>query len=453
MTTPALTTLHEMRDEVVKQKEESGSCTLSYWRFKDPAFWEAMEAFAKGADWSCDASNGSAKEGEEEEACRQEVQTLFTRMNKAMAAQEGELLWPNNSNNNDNNSKSPPPVPNPDQWSVVFGGKWAVQPCSISEQLVEMLRTSAAGANNDNNDGGAARVYTVSRTTTTEDGQQPSDVVHFAKQNLDLDGGAKEFEHVMNRVVDDWQAIHNQETGAQNPIVFYFTLGKHKGKNLPFQRNIQSANNFVQALETIVPTRLIAKGIPWKVVVTGTDATNPSTQPDPTMTVQDVFTTAPTYKMLPHNTVYAASKLCQFYKVAAAVSSMSKTSVTSPLETTRTDNDGSLASISKQLEDFVMDAGNNGVYQVNKFLTDKEVDQISNYWTQVAEPSLKEYIQTAKCISICYTPLHRDPWTAMCLATDDDGKRKESPKKFMIQNVIWRLKNAISIDMAARAHF
>lgn len=400
-----------------------------------------MEDFASSPDWPYNGDNGACIE----EACCQEVQALFTRMNRAMVEQERKCLFPGEE----------PLLPTANQWSVVFGGKWAIRPCSIAEELVDLLTTSANGA---------ARVYTVSRTSApqctdneNEEGP-PCNVIHFAKQNLDkLKGGKEEFEQVLNRVVDDWEKVNMDTTTISDggnsagkfPIVFYFTLGKHKGGNLPFQRNIQSVDNFVQALESIVPTRLVAKGIPWKVVITGTDATNPSTQPDPTLTVQGVLTTAPAYKMVIYNTVYAASKLCQFYKIATAVSKISGTSISPALESTREGNDGSLATITQQIVDFVVDAGNNGVYQENKFLTDKELDAISNYWTQVVEPSLQQYLQTAKSISICYTPLHRDPWTTMCL-TD---RSKESPKTFMIQNIIWRLKNAISIDRAARAHF
>ena len=446
-TTPALKVLREMRDEVVKQKEDTGSCTLSYWRLTNPVIWKAMEDFASSPDWPYNGNNGACIE----EACRKEVQALFTNMNRAMVEQERKCLFPGEK----------PLLPSANQWSVVFGGKWAVQPCSIAEELVDLLTTSANGE---------ARVYTVSRTSApqcTDSGNKdgpPCNVIHFAKQNLDnLKGGKEEFEQVLNRVVDDWEKVNMESTtttttttttnggnpAGMPPIVFYFTLGKHKGDNLPFQRNIQSVDNFVQALESIVPTRLVAKGIPWKVVITGTDATNPSTQPDPILTVQGVLTTAPTYKMVTYNTVYAASKLCQFYKIATAVAKISGTSISPALESTREGNDGSLAVITQQIVDFVVDAGNNGVYRENVFLTDKELDAISNYWTQVVEPSLQQYLQTAKSISICYTPLHRDPWTAMCLS----DKSKESPKKFMIQNIIWRLKNAISIDRAARAHF
>ena len=426
--TPALACLREMRDEVVEQKEKTGECTLSYWRFSQPDIWKAMEEFASASDWPY--------EGADEEACRQELQTLFTKMNLAMVQQERTLLWPD----------IPEPVPNQHQWSVVFGGKYAVVPCSISEQLVDLLATT----------GGNTRVYIVSRTpapTKTEDGKNgtnlpPANVIHFSKLHLDTEGGDAEFEQVMSSVVDDWEA--DPKTAVDKiPIVFYFTLAKHKGNKLPFQRNLKSANNFAKALEKIIPTKFIAKGIPWKLVITGTDATNPSTQQDPSFTVNNIPTTQPSYKIVEYNTVYASSKLYQFYSIATAVAKLTGANIVPPLQSSRPDNDGSLGTITKQLEDFIVNAGANGTYQENLILTDKELDQISNYWTQVVEVALQEYLQTAKDISICYTPLHRDPWTSMCLK----DKSKGSPKKFMIQNIIWRLKNAISIDKAARSHF
>jgi hypothetical protein len=413
-----------MRDEVFAQMEQTGSCTLAYWRFSDPVFFKAMESFASSADWVSDNA--------EETACREEAQNLFTDLNLAMVKQEQSILWPDQHG----------PNPSSNQWSVVFGGKWAATACCIAEQLVYLLCST----------GGEARVFTVSRTPQ-RDSQRPSNVIHFSKQNLEEENlGVGEFKEVIDKVIDEYEVAYSngKEPLEKVPIVFYFTLGKHTGNNLPFQRNIVGARNFAQALEEILPHRLIAKGVPWKVVVTGTDATCPSTQEDTDLgNVQGVPTTAPTYKVAPHNTVYAASKLAQFYRIAAAVVRMTHTSVTPHLASTRDGNDGSVADITKQLEAFVFAAGDNGSYQDNEYLTDKEFDKVSIYWTQVAEPALAGHMQTAKHISICYTPLHRDPWTSMCLK----DKTKDSPKKFMVQNIVWRLKNAISIDKAARAHF
>ena len=205
-----------MRDEVKQQKETSRSCTLSYWRLTDPVIWKAMEDFASAPDWPYKVDDNDAG-GETnshnsslEEACRQEVQVLFNRMNKAMAEQERRDLFPKEA-------EEEPLLPTADQWSVVFGGKFAKQPCSIAEKLVDLLLTSA----ND-----AARVYTVSRTPTpqstadqnsgTKECGPPSNVIHFAKQNLDkLKGGREEFEQVLNRVVDDWEKV-NTGTNVNN---------------------------------------------------------------------------------------------------------------------------------------------------------------------------------------------------------------------------------------------
>jgi hypothetical protein len=423
----ALLCLREMRDEVIAQKEEAGSCTLSYWRYTDPTFFKAMENFAASVDWDLDTA--------EETSCRQEVQELFTELNLAMVKQEQSILWPDDQHG---------PNPTSNQWSVVFGGKWAATACCIAEQLVHLLCST----------GEEARVFTVSRTPPQDDSQRPCNVTHFSKQNLEEENlGEGEFREVINKVIDEYEAAYysdGQESQEKVPIVFYFTLGKHTGNNLPFQRNIIGARNFAQALEEILPHRLIAKGVPWKVVVTGTDATCPSTQEDTDLgNVQGVPTTVPTYKVAPHNIVYAASKLAQFYTIAAATVSIGHTDVTPPLASTRDGNDGSVAAVARQLETFVFAAGDNGPYQENDYLTDKEFDEVSMYWTKVVEPSLAKQMQTAKHISICYTPLHRDPWTRMCL----QGKPSDSPKKIMVQNIVWRMKNAISIDKAARAHF
>ncbi|CAB9506282.1 expressed unknown protein [Seminavis robusta] len=424
ITPPALAHLHTRRDETVAKKEETNSCTLAYWRFKQPDVLQALEEFAKSQDWN--------RETADKEACIREVQDLFTKMNKGMVQQEKESLWRDDQG----------PSPCAKQWSVVFGGKWAERPCSIAEQLVDLLW----------NAGKEARVYTVSRSTQINWEAQPDNVKHFPKLNLEeAKVGKGEFEDVLNKVFDDYDAAfasNGQEDKEKVPIVLYFTLAKHKGNNLPFQRNIQSANNFVQALESVVPSRLVAKNIPWKVVVTGTDATCPSTQQDKDLgMVEGVATTAPTYRVLPHNTVYAASKLCQFYSIAASVAKMTQTDV-KPLASSREGHDGSLTAIDKQLQNFVFSAGANGAFQENDYLDAKELDEVSLYWTDVAEPSLKKHLQTAKGISICYTPLHRDPWTEMGL----DKTKTDSPKKIVIDNVMWRLRNGISIDRAARAH-
>lgn len=80
-----------------------------------------------------------------------------------------------------------------------------------------------------------------------------------------------------------------------------------------------------------------------------------------------------------------------------------------------------------------------------------ELDQYSRRSMEL-EQELQEYLQFAKGISICYTPLHAVPWTKQAI----ESSRAEgslSPKAFILEQVVKRLKNAISIDQAVECHF
>lgn len=416
MSTTAQNCLQELWDEAVNNKEIGGSCTLTYWRLSNTEIWNALRDFCTAPEWKMD--------GADENACREETQLLFSKLNQAMVDQERTLLWPNEDI----------PQPQDNQWSVVFGGKWSSNPISISETLVGLLAASTK-----------FRVYTVSRTSI-EKSSLPENVVHFAKQNLDSPGGREEFEQVIARVMADYDEAHKYH--EKSPLVFYFTLGQHKGHN-PFVRNISGAKNFAQTLSEIVSAKLTTKSIPWKIVITGTDATNPSTKADSAVVVNGISTTVPTYKIMPYNFVYAASKLCQYYVIGAAISDAGGISI-APLLTERDENDGSMASLIGQLESFVHFSGKNGTYQDNHILGQEELDQISTHW-DVVEAVLRKYLQVARGISICYTPLHRDPWIQSSFeqcAEESQG----SPKAYIIQQIVRRFKNAISIDKAARAH-
>ena len=63
---------------------------------------------------------------------------------------------------------------------------------------------------------------------------------------------------------------------------------------------------------------------------------------------------------------------------------------------------------------------------------------------------LKDYFCIAKGISICYTPLHAKPWTQQAINNAATGL---SPKAFVLEQVVKRLKNAISIEQAVDCHF
>merc|ERR1711935_366514 len=76
------------------------------------------------------------------------------------------------------------------------------------------------------------------------------------------------------------------------------------------------------------------------------------------------------------------------------------------------------------------------------------LDDISKKLDDV-QHELEDYFWVSKGISICFTPLHAVPWTEQSVSNDMDL----SPKAFLLEQVMKRLKNAISIDFAATLHF
>mmetsp|Transcript_5429 Transcript_5429/g.12817 ORF Transcript_5429/g.12817 Transcript_5429/m.12817 type:complete len:126 (+) Transcript_5429:148-525(+) len=104
-------------------------------------------------------------------------------------------------------------------------------------------------------------------------------------------------------------------------------------------------------------------------------------------------------------------------------------------------------------------AGGNGSYSppendqesAPSFISMDELDQYSRRSMEL-EQELQDHLQFAKGISICYTPLHAVPWTQQAIASSGSGNSL-SPKAFVLEQVVKRLKNAISIDQAVECHF
>ena len=76
-----------------------------------------------------------------------------------------------------------------------------------------------------------------------------------------------------------------------------------------------------------------------------------------------------------------------------------------------------------------------------------ELDEYSRRMDNI-EKELQDYFYVAKGISICYTPLHAKPWTEKANSGSD-----LSPRAFVLEQVVKRLKNAISIEQAVDCHF
>ena len=163
------------------------------------------------------------------------------------------------------------------------------------------------------------------------------------------------------------------------------------------------------------------------------------------------------------------SKICQFYIIARAVAKIvlsSESKNDDPPQQKIAKKEGKVTSsfineLSQtivKLEAYVKAAGDNGNYPKDGIISDhvepvtmEELDAISNKFTNEVEPILgSSNLQIAKDISICYTPLHAIPWTEQALkqkANDD-----VSPKGFLIEQVVKRFKNAISINLASKSH-
>ena len=95
--------------------------------------------------------------------------------------------------------------------------------------------------------------------------------------------------------------------------------------------------------------------------------------------------------------------------------------------------------------------GGGSTMDTNILVTMKELDNISKRFMNEIEPALSDNYCIAKNISICYTPLHAVPWTEQALKVFD-ASSAISPKGYLIEQVVNRFKNAISIDLAAQSH-
>lgn len=389
--------------------------TLAFWRLSDPVLVESLEEFAKSS--SAHPSGENSVEG-----LLDQTQTLFDKINPILGQQEAECdsfveqRRPHKSN-----------VPS-DQIAVVFGGKFAPSaPQSISELLVSKLTTQCP------------HVLTVSRSKL--DYPLPSNVVHISKLGLDqasVQDGKEEFSQVIEH------ALELQSSTSR--LVLFFTLGQHKGEN-PFVRNVQAAENFAQALVANLKDNKTIATDNWRVVLTGTDATLPSTHPDDKILISPDIgeLVIPSYKIMKYNYTYAMSKLGQYYIISHAVAQLvgGNAQLIEEIET-----------VVDKIRNYVQAAGEDGAYHDGddddappSSITMSELDQISRKVDTLLIPNLKQHLTLAQGISICYTPLHARPWTEQALK-----QKNIDPKAFILEQVIKRFKNAVSIEHAVLSH-
>jgi len=105
------------------------------------------------------------------------------------------------------------------------------------------------------------------------------------------------------------------------------------------------------------------------------------------------------------------------------------------------------------MKNHIMTVGEDGVYheEDESGISMEELDLISKRSDKILQ-MLESHLKVAANISICYTPLHARPWSEMAFVKcekESDG----SPKAYVLQQIVWRLKNAISNEQAAHAHF
>ena len=430
MTTSSSVAVTCLNQLIVEIQQKQIPKTLAYWRLNNPQIVQALHDFASKKEDKEETTNDVS-------ALLDDVLTLFRdQLNPLLAEQESEykdaFVGVSTGGASDGGGQANKIDYCQNEVSVVFGGKYPTagnKPASISETLVSKLVTHSR------------HVITVSRSDF-EVAALPPNVTHISKQNLDSDDttgvGVEEYKNVMNFARYKLNSLAAAtDTEQQGGIAFYLTLGQHKGIN-PFQRNIQGAINFCQALQQTMTANQQSSLPSWRVVVTGTDATLPSTYPDGIVTINDEELVIPSYKIMKYNYVYAMSKLGQYYLVVNTVANLLDQELI--VEET--------APIIDKIQKHVSSAGDDGDYHPDRALIQmEELDTISKRIMELCnDPIIASRLWIATGISICYTPLHAHPWTDATIATD-------SPRSHIIEQIVRRLKNAISIEKAASLHF
>lgn len=328
----------------------------------------------------------------------EKVIVLFRDINVQLANQEKRELPPDEKR-----------IEVKNDYSIVIGGKYSDQPKSIPEALIEQLV-----------DMGCVRVVTASRSETPNKTHEKC--MHISKKNFfenKLDVGGQEFFEVLSEALEEWQNKYNESN-----LVIYFTLGLHTGGAKGMLKNLTVADNFCKAL--LQCRKYFNHSKNWRIVVTGTDATLSSTTKD----VKREEYIIPTYKIHKYNFGYAMSKLGQYAIVAQAVTQLFS-------------NEEQDTDLSK-IRDHLTNADEITYDPKTAIISMEELDEMSE--RIIKKCNQTPHLWVAQDISICYTPLHGRPWT-------EKAMNLELPRLQILENIIRRLKNAISIERAATYHF
>ena len=117
-----------------------------------------------------------------------------------------------------------------------------------------------------------------------------------------------------------------------------------------------------------------------------------------------------------------------------------------------------------------MKAGDDGNYHPPNYSDDyggnnpsntismEELDDISRQVSSsiLASQHLKGRFSIAQGISICYTPLHARAWTEQAIkemeGVEDATDRYYQEKAYVLEQIVKRMKNAISVQQAVLSH-
>jgi len=420
--------------------------TLINWRIQDSKISQALLDYCSNDQNGLDGDD--MDESRRKKLLMEETLVLCDRVNRNMADQEHEVsFFPGQETKLYCKTEC-----GEDEYvSIVFCGKEAQTPRVLSELLVNRLSEVCL------------QVYTVSRSTYKPKNQN---IKHFQCKNLTDEGkdGVEGFANVIRKCVDEYFPIDgtSQTNNKKKKLLIYFTMGFYK-RDKALQDNLISAKNLSKALVDVFSNRTNGShneenAINWKVIVTGTDATLPSTNTDRVIKWKDVGKTTPyeltvpTYKIGMYNYVYAMSKLGQFFAVADAISSICKSSE---------DNYGQVhETLSRKLDkitEHVNAAGNDSLYhkEGNNIISMSELDTISSTWTNFYRelPVISEHLAIVTDLTIMYTPLHIVPWVEEAITKrHDKDEFKGSMKSRIVSHVLWRFRNAISIELGVLYH-
>lgn len=471
--------LKDMKGDINNAKEK----TLAYWRVKsDGKIIEALEDFCRGDE---------KKLKDEEETINhytKKTTNLFYKLNIIMAEQErGVSFLPqqefidmrapdrefctfhhcsltrsirssisdrdfrNLSSNGSSSMNLSTLDLDREVVAIVFGGKEVDPPLSLSENLVKTLSESCE------------HVYSASRSAVKSKNKK---ITHFQEKDLcdKPQKGVQGFVNVIETCIKEYFPPQLKNTKhKERVLVMYFTLGFHKGQDI-FNANLRCAKNFAQALSMTLSLR---SDIKWKVIVTGTDATQLSNKKNITVEweresasssgeniVNSEKLTIPSYKIGKWNYVYAMSKLGQFYIIADAVATfpIGKGICKKELE----DKNVNLSEVVKKITRHVELAGDKSMYDetIENIISMEELDKISSDWTNLVQPLLATHLQVAIGLSILYTPLHCRNWVTQAVKSSNEDKEKYggSVRAHIVFEIVKRLSNAISTDMGTRCH-